>query len=234
MTMRPIQGKVVHIMATFLAGLLLAGCLERHEQWKSVEQVSADKRTMLTRPTEPNFDGKLLSAWLEILGRPGPWESGNWTQADYLTASNAISNLGSNSVPFLQFALATDENGQGAIAACRLLGPKAKPAVPGLVASLRAGHIYASYALIEIDPTTIPFITESFTNQNSELRYRALSALSLGPGLGVDITPARPAVLKCLEDGDGLVRNAATNLIRQMGGKLPWTDPPEGSALKFE
>jgi hypothetical protein len=46
--------------------------------------------------------------------------------------------------------------------------------------------------------------------------------------------PARPAVLKRLEDSDMLVRSTATNLIRQMGGKLPWIDPPKISALEFE
>jgi HEAT repeat protein len=150
------------------------------------------------RPSEPVYQGKSLSAWLEDLNCAKGGEKHD-------LAAQAFRHAGANAVPMLVQILDSREpvlKGKlfallkklslvrvsskppvdrlwKAVCAFRVLGPTAKPAIPALTGLCLKGRNvgYVTSALAEIGPDAAPPLMQLLTNQNPNVRFGAAAAL---------------------------------------------------------
>jgi HEAT repeat protein len=152
---------------------------------------------VLTGPTEPEYHGKKLSAWVQDLNSPSPL-----TQAN---AKLAIQQMGTNAVPFLvqmlhvkdsplkrkcmdlmarqhwvhlHFHYDFEKHGD-AFRALATLGPDAKSAIPDLADLLKeAQGLEVAYTLAQIGPTSLPALENALTSSNGEAGMNAAQGLA--------------------------------------------------------
>jgi hypothetical protein len=178
-------------------------------------------------PHEPVYQGRRLSAWLEDLDPVQPKEV-------RARARDAIRQIGTNAVPMLMdwfrardswlkirlielankqrlvkihFTSAPDRS-RRAYRACRILGPRAKPAIPGLIELLSdtrttptAGNVLVLFGADAIGP-----LTQALTNQSINIRYSAACLLGL---FRAGAVAAVPALIQSLKDADYRMRLVA-------------------------
>ncbi|MDB6068663.1 MAG: hypothetical protein JWR26_4871 [Pedosphaera sp.] len=176
------------------------------------------------RPSEPRYKGRRLSAWLEDLNeaRPGP---------QFDEAREAISQMGSNSLPrIISMLRARDslskqrlmkwagehhmfesafepvqKSQHHAVIACFVLGPKAAPAIPALIAFLNEGNVGTGVGqtLAKMGPEALGPLIGSLSNRDDLVRREV--AYSLGD-FQSNAPMVVPVLIQCLKDKASSVR----------------------------
>jgi HEAT repeat protein len=191
------------------------------------------------RPSEPAYEGKRLSAWMDDLS--GSEEAHN-------KAAEAIRHIGTNALPTLlgmlsakdsRFKKTVDElndwqsilflnvpglkgNRFQAVLALRELGPAAKPAIPQLKQLLDDYYTApaATQALGMLGPEGYPPLIQAITNKDAKMR--ALVASSIGSIKSLrseesDMEPVVVALIARLNDQHHAVRTLAAQSLGQLG-----------------
>jgi hypothetical protein len=150
---------------------------------------------LLTRPREPEYQGRSLSAWLDDYNKAGTWEKIEPTSA-------AIRAMGTNCLPFLLARIkhnpsrwterlvvllskqrllkipfyGDDRYRFASIVALHVLGPQAAPVCPELLALTKEPPTWwtADMALLAIGTNAIPFLESACQNTNGPGAYAAL------------------------------------------------------------
>ena len=206
-----------------------------------------------TEPAEPSYGGKKLSQWIEMLPplqpRLAPAPAINaisqigtngipcylkWLQYEPPAWKNKFWDLGEKiPVPVVRDELLgiflSEKGGMrflGAADAFRILGPKAKDAVPELFRiltnSMGKGKQKGRWepegiignTITSVGADAIPSLQSFLTDQDANVRFHALFLItSLA---GTNAHPPVPVLLKLTEDQDRAVRNLATNILRKV------------------
>lgn len=196
----------------------------------------------LLRQREPVYQGRPLSKWLEEL-EYSRLQDGRGSSAEALRhmGTNAMPTLvkmlrARDSELKLQLIRLARKQGlvrvgpfrfhptpglvrcRTAIAACELLGPSARSAIPELVALLRETEPQTGYAaaraLGAIGAEAIPALVSELANENKETRLRAVMAMGAFPK---GSTVLVPPLLRSLHDPGADVRNMATAALGRFG-----------------
>ncbi|EEF60662.1 HEAT repeat domain-containing protein [Pedosphaera parvula] len=194
---------------------------------------------MMLGAREPQYEGKGLSAWLEDL-RQNPPRAGV-----YNPAVDALREMGTNAVPYLVNLLqAKDsrikiaaaylpwwqrwtgfdfqwahEKRSAALRGIRVLGPKARGAIPMLAEqmsgdSIAAGHRAqeVAYTLSEVGEEAIPVLEAALTNPNQLSRCAAIMALGRFTSRGDVVVPI---LIPMLKSGSVMERSAAADALEE-------------------
>jgi hypothetical protein len=193
----------------------------------------------LLRPSEPSYNGKSLSAWLEGYGPP-------YTGSH--DADEAVHHIGTNAIPtLLRMLRASDsplkakcidlldrqhlvkititpawEKGFEAFSAFKALGPEAANAVPDLIGIYDAkicqdSQVMTAVSIGAIGPSAepaIPSLLSGLKSTNDTIRWNtawALGKIHGEPDLVV------PELVKLFHDSDGMVRTSAAEAVGQFG-----------------
>jgi RNA polymerase sigma factor (sigma-70 family) len=175
-------------------------------------------------PSEPVYQGKSLTYWLESLG-PKMLLFHNLRPDANQPAAEAFQAMGVKTVPFLRRELHSRDlaRWKHAADAARTIGPAAKVLIPDLltaaVATADSGHDpYAElFALAAMGPESIGPLTTMFTNQNKWARINTTTAVYM---TDYDAEAAVPALLKELDDPDAQVRSQAPAALAHIHKQL--------------
>src|SRR5260370_5778745 len=188
---------------------------------------------MLSRPTEPAYQGKPLSAWL--------YEFNGLAGATNQAALVAFREMGSNAVPMLLKIIEADDSPfqgmmselnriqslvhfppgvtlhqrWGAAWALYAMGANAKPAFPAITNQLFQSNtlFFSGVPLAGMGSDGLPPLFAALTNQNASIRYSAATALAWersDPNLVV------PALIARLSDQSWVVRCTAAQALGQL------------------
>jgi hypothetical protein len=185
------------------------------------------------RISEPIYDGKLLSDWINDYehGIPRPCWSGNVQTLE--RSADAIREIGTNSLPWLLQELSAREITDGdrlptnyysgeaikrrwvATHAFAILGSALTNATPQLVELLKDEQTSytAAIALQGVGPASIPVLIQALTNQNACARESAARVLGT---FGTNAESAISYLVKCATESDCLVRSFATFSLGQI------------------
>ncbi|TAL01393.1 MAG: hypothetical protein EPO07_08475, partial [Verrucomicrobia bacterium] len=184
---------------------------------------------------EPEFEGKDLGEWVDMLPDPFGLETNS-------VAQRAVQQIGTNAIPFLLDELRTEplpwegfspllsrmhlnanlptasERRIKAISGFQALGPLADPAIPEIQKILFAPNAdsreMAIYALHAIgSDRTLSALTLCLTNSDAVLRRDAIDFLGLA---GSRAVLAVPALLTNLESNDALTRNCTARALSRI------------------
>jgi len=162
-------------------------------------------RARCAQDSEPAYNGKPLSHWVEILGGP-TYSSKSWPDISEIPggyeARDALKHIGTNAIPFLLKWLGQDGvlGPQATVQAFRILGPTARSAIPELAfmvtnqlnylpqqVGIAAAKLEVAFiATNQIDPTQLP------SGGVMTIGYYPLSALGC---IGPDALPTLLAIL---------------------------------------
>jgi peptidoglycan/xylan/chitin deacetylase (PgdA/CDA1 family) len=206
------------------------------------------------RSTEPEYQGKKLSAWLWELEVSPDTISPAWKES-----VQAIRAMGTNALPSLLARLQTRDSRlktrtvgwvrdtleldlgdslsevqkRRALAGFRILGRAAEPAIPQLTALVSASDpetaASALMALAELGgPRTIPPLIAALTNSNAGVSVPAAATLG---SLRSRAHAAGPALLTALAAGDADLRATAARALGEIGLDAERTVPALARAL---
>ena len=204
--------------------------------------------------TEPEYQGKKLSAWLWELEITPDTVSPAWKES-----VDAIRAMGTNSLPWLLARLQGQDSRlklgtvgwvqetlgidledslanvqkRRALTAFHVLGRTAEPAIPKLTTLLSNADLEtaasALTALAEIGgPQTIPPLLAALTNGNPRVSVPAAATLG---SLRSRARLAVPALLTALANGDAGLRAAAARALGEIGMNPPQAVPALSRAL---
>jgi RNA polymerase sigma factor (sigma-70 family) len=127
-------------------------------------------------PSEPSYQGRRLSEWLEDIEFGQPQEKRQ-------KAGEAVRHMGVKTLPFLLTALApdkqaTDHRYNQAAWAFDALGPIAGPAIPQLTKLLEQNPGYVPLALTSVGPEAMPEILNALTNGSFWVRDNTAAGLA--------------------------------------------------------
>jgi len=106
-----------------------------------------------------------------------------------------------------------------AAAACQVLGPKAKAAIPALIAVVQGGtpaNRNAIEALVAIGPDAMMTLCGGLTNRAASCRAATIAALS---EFGTNATGFLPALAAAVGDPDAMVRLKAVGAMESVGAR---------------
>ena len=180
---------------------------------------------------EPTYKSQPLSHWIEVLNG-GHFSSKFWPDINEIEggaeAQQALEHIGGFAVPFLLERIPE----RGAMVAFRVLGPRARSAIPELVAmttneiaaaptletsrhGVSAIGWYPMQVLGWIGPDALPALSIFLTNYNDPgVRFSAVMAVG---SMGTNGRPALPAVFPCVKDGNEMVAREAISVLGLMG-----------------
>ena len=207
--------------------------------------------TFATR--EPVYRARRLTYWVNQLGDP--------SSAHQAEASDAIRHIGTNAVPYLQtwvYFPATPDwvrsldhklavtgidldlcriaRTQGAVLACRLLGPDAKGVVQYVERQMYDPELLgpaeeAASLLPKLGREAIPALTRFMTNQDPRLHARWSAILEVRE-LGPDAAPLVPILIQCLQDRRTSVAACAARALGNLNLDRPATSVALAKALQ--
>jgi HEAT repeat protein len=112
---------------------------------------------------------------------------------------------------------------KGAAHGLAAVGPPAEPAVPALGLALHSGEMElrweAGLALGHIGKPAVRVLAPALASNNPHIRHCAVSGLNV---MGEDALPAAPALLKALEDKNGIAVSAAACLAKLGTNVVPF------------
>ena len=175
---------------------------------------------------EPTYQGRPLRFWVAELTKHGEFDLNPPDQA-----AAALREIGPAAVPFLSQWLTTLErspeppvNSEAIIAAFRVLGPKARSALPifAEILSTKASSIRgyeawhtASEAVPCVGVEAIPVMLTAVTNlQGNHHRWELIKQFGILESNGV---PAVPALVAWARDKDSWVRDGAVSALGEIG-----------------
>ena len=190
-----------------------------------------------TRPHEPRYQGKKLSAWLEEI------DFNDWPQQNSAELQFALRRMGTNTLPFLLSRLRlrnsdaklklaewagkqhvlpirfhnNDRDCWAAIVAFQILGPIAKPAIPSLEKMLNERDINyhaVAQSLRFIGTDAIPSLTNTWSHSNPDVREAGFNSLV---EMGTNATTAVPFLVAALKDSDPEIRGTAAYSMWSVG-----------------
>src|ERR1041384_5435478 len=186
---------------------------------------------------EPICHGQKLGYWVEQLGLPS--YSSEWPPAldvgglgDVSGAKRAIEKIGPKAIPFLLNWIRGEQSSasvyvpDGSLQAFRILGSRARPAIPQLAAVATNGLADSSdcsgsaaravYALAGIGPAAVPVLSDFLTNRDAVgVKCVAIDAIKK---METDCSAAVPALLSCLRERDEKVAARAVDALGALGG----------------
>lgn len=177
------------------------------------------------RPREPNYQGKSLSEWVDLL------YTTNHTQA-----MNSISAIGPRAIPLL-FEKARHEN-SSARRFYRAIWPKL-PAIlqkrfpaPKPVDLNFPGKI--GNALMAAGQQQVPRLISAMEDRDSRVRHAAILGITyMGSSMGVKPDAAAPVLCRLLSDPDDRVRGSAVHALAVLGPKAKPAVPALITTLRF-
>jgi HEAT repeat protein len=188
------------------------------------------------RQHEPAYQGKPLSEWIisELVARVGTIQQQQ--------AEEAISRIGTNSLPFLvkwiaytppkrdlrvfgiRIPVARDrraELSRGSYIALTILGPRAAPVLPELIYLLKGTNtIVADRALGSIDAMGmegVPALLDYVTNRHAYAWSAQLGPINSMRNLGTNGASVVPVLIECLKSPDPKVGRLAAILLANVG-----------------
>jgi len=194
----------------------------------------------LARDQQPTYQGRSLSAWLQIYGSH---PTDHQTSAD---AEDALRHISTNAIPFLlewigyepsPFRMKIEElfdklpdrwrpqwvdrpgnRSFAAAVAFAVLGTAGSKAIPELTkqaitATNEQGTQRATIALGGIGPPALPALLGILTNTQIQGRFFAIEAI---PNLGTSALPALPTLIQCLDDPQVEVACAAADALGRL------------------
>ena len=195
---------------------------------------------LLLRETEPQYQGRSLSQWLES---STPRRPGDPTVAE---AREALHHLGTNAFPTLlqwishdpstfrkttlalsrklpgpvqfRFLHAAADRANKAQMALAILGPEARPTIPELtrLAVTSRGDERALRCINSLQymgPEALPGLITVITNKGGMVRYYAISCI---PRFGTNALPALPILIRALGDQDDVVACEAADALGEL------------------
>ncbi len=183
---------------------------------------------LVRRDREPSYNGHSLSEWLHA-ARPGYINP----PAPPAEATAAVRRIGTNALPtLLKWAsydptrlqsklrpiVSGSDHPADAEDGFRILGPVARPAIPGLTrlaikSSSDERVMRCARCLASIGPDAVPALAEVISNYHGKERYYPIAVLAK---FGTNVQPAVPVLVRCLSDSDVRVRRAATNALSKL------------------
>ena len=187
---------------------------------------------------EPTYKGHTLSEWL---GQ----QKGHWG-ANLLLDDDPILAIGTNAIPTLLKWISYEpspwrnkiarlvervsanlrrrlfykpvERANDAVRVFRILGPRARAAVPELTRlALTSADRDRAYRCIEslkhAGPEALPAVLTLASNSPPRTRFRAIVTL---PGFGASAAAAVPFLIQCLDDNDSSVADAAEETLTRL------------------
>jgi len=183
----------------------------------------------LSHSAEPSFAGRSLTQWSRQLANRTS------TAEDRDRATQAIRRIGTNAIPKLLHDLSgqganlpwqllresTTERQNRAMQSFQALGDLALPGVPAISNLLREPNpktVYrAAVVLSHIRPEGLIALEAAFDNNERSVRRDVINILYQLATDQIDITPAIPMVLRCLDDADRDVAYWAAATIARYG-----------------
>jgi RNA polymerase sigma factor (sigma-70 family) len=161
------------------------------------------------------YKGRPLNDWLKDLDDQNPGPAND-------AAADAVRHIGKNGLPIIISSLQSKNPlHHGAVLACQILGPDAKPAIPALMKLLNSGYArgYVGAAFGRIGSDAITPVIEALTNGNPEVRWELVVSLGnmpiyLGTN-GLQASGVIPALTDCLKDKTPIVRSLAARALGQ-------------------
>jgi HEAT repeat protein len=147
-------------------------------------------------------------------------------------AKRAIEKIGPKAIPFLLNWIRGEQSSasvyvpDGSLQAFRILGSRARPAIPQLAAVATNGLADSSdcsgsaaravYALAGIGPAAVPVLSDFLTNRDAVgVKCVAIDAIKK---METDCSAAVPALLSCLRERDEKVAARAVDALGALGG----------------
>ncbi len=182
------------------------------------------------RDTDPVYQGKKLSQWLEELD----------SIKTERQAEEAIRHIGPKAVPMLNGMLRKRDSklkklwadvvghpihdtpamvvNERAEKACRVLGPLAKGTIPALVDLLHHSKdgCGPAFTLASIGPKALPALIDALSDHNAQVRRCAAAALG---DMSTNAAAAIPALVRTLQDTNTDVRRAVLASLADLKAK---------------
>lgn len=165
-------------------------------------------RAALSAAPEPTYAGKT---------------AGQWLNAGYEDASQALQQIGPPAVPFILAKLAREDPQYGALRTRRDLWNKIPAAVRNFFPTPAAGafdELHACSILVEMGPAVMPLLSSALRDRNPAVREVSADALGRFRQQGKDLSKAKPFLVDALHDPvAGVRRRAAEALDRPLSAR---------------